>query len=93
MCNDDTSYHQGALKPSDLYQREVDSVVTKINLPHLAVTLGFPHNPPTMYKSPSVLFMTAKFLGLKENRKERGQEFSLSLGETSDRGKKQTKPA
>ena len=64
----------------------MDAVVTEINLPHLAVTLSFPHNPPTMYKTPSVLLMTAKFLGLKENRKESRQKFSFSPGEAIDVG-------
>jgi len=39
-----------------------------------------------MYKTPSVLLMTAKFLGLKENRKESRQKFSFSPGEAIDVG-------
>jgi hypothetical protein len=49
-----------------------------------------------MNKNLSVLFMTAKFLGLKENRKESGRKFSFSPVEASDvgggRGKNKRKP-
>jgi hypothetical protein len=41
----------GALKPNDLYQHEVDTVVTKIHLQRLAVTLSLSHNPPTVHKT------------------------------------------